>query len=82
VLRPTTTDRVAELYPQAPGPLFVPFNDSQGYGGGILSNPPPNGVLYYHYYYYYYSMSAPHVKIVPLLDVHQLLMLPAGTLTY
>jgi hypothetical protein len=28
------------------------------------------------------SMSAPHVKIVPLLDVHQLLMLSAGTLTY
>jgi hypothetical protein len=28
------------------------------------------------------SMSAPHFKIVPLLDVHQLLMLSAGTLTY
>jgi hypothetical protein len=28
------------------------------------------------------SMSAPHVKIVPLLDVHQLLMLFAGTLMY
>jgi hypothetical protein len=28
------------------------------------------------------SMSAPHVKIVPLLDVHQLLMLFARTLTY
>jgi hypothetical protein len=28
------------------------------------------------------SMSAPHVKTVPLLDVHQLLMLSAGTLTY
>jgi hypothetical protein len=28
------------------------------------------------------SMSAPHVKIVPLLDVHQLLMLSLGTLTY
>jgi hypothetical protein len=28
------------------------------------------------------TMSAPHVKIVPLLDVHQLLMLLAGTLTY
>jgi hypothetical protein len=28
------------------------------------------------------SMSAPHVKIVPLLDVHQLLMLSEGTLTY
>jgi hypothetical protein len=30
----------------------------------------------------YCSMSALHVKIVPLLDVHQLLMLFAGTLTY
>jgi hypothetical protein len=28
------------------------------------------------------SMSAPHVKIVPLLDVHQLLMLFAETLTF
>jgi hypothetical protein len=28
------------------------------------------------------SMSAPHLKTVPLLDVHQLLMLSAGTLTY
>jgi hypothetical protein len=28
------------------------------------------------------SMSASHLKIVPLLDVHQLLMLSAGTLTY
>jgi hypothetical protein len=30
----------------------------------------------------YCSMSAPRVKIVPLLDVHQLLMLFAETLTY
>jgi hypothetical protein len=29
-----------------------------------------------------HSMSVPHVKIVPLLDVHQLLMLFAGMLTY
>jgi hypothetical protein len=28
------------------------------------------------------SMSALQVKIVPLLDIHQLLMLSAGTLTY
>jgi hypothetical protein len=28
------------------------------------------------------SMSAPRVKIVPLLDVHQLLILSAGKLTY
>jgi hypothetical protein len=28
------------------------------------------------------SMSAPHLKIVPLLDVHQLLMLSARKLTY
>jgi hypothetical protein len=28
------------------------------------------------------SMSAPQVKIVPLPDVHQLLILFAGTLTY
>jgi hypothetical protein len=29
------TDRVAQLYPQAPGFLFITFYDSQGYGGGI-----------------------------------------------
>jgi hypothetical protein len=28
-------DRVAQLYPQAPGSLFVAPYDSQGYGGGI-----------------------------------------------
>jgi hypothetical protein len=31
------SDRVAQLYPQAPGSLFVAFYDSQGYGGGILT---------------------------------------------
>jgi hypothetical protein len=28
------------------------------------------------------SMSAPQVKLAPLLDVHQLLILSSGTLTY
>jgi hypothetical protein len=28
------SDRVAQLYPQAPGSLFVAFYDWQGYGGG------------------------------------------------
>jgi hypothetical protein len=31
------SDRVAQLYPQAPGSLFVAFCDSQGYGGSILT---------------------------------------------
>jgi hypothetical protein len=31
------SDRVAQLYPQAPGSLFIVFDDSQGYGGGILT---------------------------------------------
>jgi hypothetical protein len=31
------SDRVAQIYPQAPGSLFVAFYDSQGYGGGILT---------------------------------------------
>jgi hypothetical protein len=31
------SDRVAQLYPQAPGSLFVAFYDSQVYGGGILT---------------------------------------------
>jgi hypothetical protein len=30
-------DRVAQLYPQAPGSLFVVFYDSQGYSGDILT---------------------------------------------
>jgi hypothetical protein len=30
-------DRVVQLYPQAPGSLFVSFSDSQGYCGGILT---------------------------------------------
>jgi hypothetical protein len=29
------SDRVTQLYPQAPGSLFVAFYDSQGYSGGI-----------------------------------------------
>jgi hypothetical protein len=31
------SDRVAQLYPQAPGSLFVVLYDSQGYCGGILT---------------------------------------------
>jgi hypothetical protein len=31
------SDRVARLYPQAPGSLFVVFYVSQGYGEGILT---------------------------------------------
>jgi hypothetical protein len=31
------SDRVAQLYPQAPGYLYVSLYDSQGYGGGILT---------------------------------------------
>jgi hypothetical protein len=30
------SDRVAQLYPQAPDSLFIAFYDWQGYGGGIL----------------------------------------------
>jgi hypothetical protein len=29
---------VAQLYPQAPGSLFIAFYDLQGYGGGILTH--------------------------------------------
>jgi hypothetical protein len=29
--------RVAQLYPQEAGSLFVAFYDPQGYGGGILT---------------------------------------------
>jgi hypothetical protein len=31
------SDRVTQLYPQAPGSLFSPSCDSQGYGGRVLT---------------------------------------------
>jgi hypothetical protein len=31
------SDRLAQLYPQAPGFLFVAFYESHGYGGGSLT---------------------------------------------
>jgi hypothetical protein len=31
----SSSDRVAQIYPQAPGSLFVAFYDLQGYAGGI-----------------------------------------------
>jgi hypothetical protein len=33
----SSSDRVAQLYPQTPGSLFVAFYDSQWYSGGILT---------------------------------------------
>jgi hypothetical protein len=32
---------VTQLYPQAPGSIFIAFYDSQGYGGGILTRLHP-----------------------------------------
>jgi hypothetical protein len=40
-------DRVAQLYPQALGSLFVVFYNSQGYGGGIRSRLHPGFDLKY-----------------------------------
>jgi hypothetical protein len=34
----STSDRVAQLLPQALGALFIASYDSQGYGVGILTN--------------------------------------------
>jgi hypothetical protein len=42
------SDRVAQLYPQAPGSLFIAFYDSQGDGGGILTclhTSPPQDII-------------------------------------
>jgi hypothetical protein len=36
-------NRVAQLYPRAPGSLYVVSYDSQGNGGGILTLPLPGG---------------------------------------
>jgi hypothetical protein len=38
-------ERVAQLYPKAPGSLFVAFYDSQGYGGDIVTRLR-RGVMY------------------------------------
>jgi hypothetical protein len=44
----STSNRVAQLYPQALGSLSVGFYDSQGYGGGDLNLPPhPEGPVCY-----------------------------------
>jgi hypothetical protein len=32
------SDRVAQLYTQAPGSLFIAYYDSQGYDGGTLTH--------------------------------------------
>jgi hypothetical protein len=34
----SSSDRVAQLYPQAQCFLFITFYDLQGYGGGILTH--------------------------------------------
>jgi hypothetical protein len=51
------SDRVAQLYPQVPGSLFVSFYVSQGYGGGILTRLHTGSILYlviqYMLYIYY-----------------------------
>jgi hypothetical protein len=39
------SDRVAQLYPKALGPLFFTFYDSHGYGGGILTCPDAGFIL-------------------------------------
>jgi hypothetical protein len=41
------SDRVAQLYPQASGSLFVAFYYSQGYGGGILTRLQKGYMLIY-----------------------------------
>jgi hypothetical protein len=38
-------NRVAQLYPQALGSLFVASDDSRGYGGGIRPPPPHESLL-------------------------------------
>jgi hypothetical protein len=47
------SDRVALLYPQAPGSLFVAFYDSQGYDGGKKGKaiPVTGSPLIYIYIY-------------------------------
>jgi hypothetical protein len=43
------SDRVAQLYPQAPGSLFVASYDSQGYGGRILTRLHTGDIYIYIY---------------------------------
>jgi hypothetical protein len=41
------SDRVAQVYPQAPGSLFVAFYDPRGYSGGILTCLHTGIIRYY-----------------------------------
>jgi hypothetical protein len=41
------SDRVAQLYPEALGSLFVAFYNSQGYDGGILTRLHRGDEIYY-----------------------------------
>jgi hypothetical protein len=54
-------NRVAQLYPQVLGSIFVTSYDSQGYGGGIRT-PPPHSEANFHFTTYYLIRHGPHRK--------------------
>jgi hypothetical protein len=51
-----TQCRVGQLYPQAPGSIFVAFYDSQGYSGSILNRIHTEHInTYINIYIYIYT---------------------------
>jgi hypothetical protein len=52
------SDRVAQLYPQAPGSLFVAFYDWQGYGGGILTRLNTRNCIHQHHHHHDHCKTA------------------------
>jgi hypothetical protein len=63
------SDRVGQLYPKAPGSLFVALYDSQGYGGGILTRLHMGSFLICYFKFWKY-MSFCYLKT--LFQLHSL----------
>jgi hypothetical protein len=61
------SDKVAQLYPQAPGFLFVAFYASQGYGGGFLTLLRTETILLYTMINYFKQTIDRHQKTRILL---------------
>jgi hypothetical protein len=66
----STSDRVAQLYPQAPGSLSVGICDSEGYSGGILTR----------LYSTIHDLNYLFVVYLTMLSVAQTLVTPIGRL--
>jgi hypothetical protein len=57
----STSDRMAQLYPQALSSLSVAFYDSHGYRGGILTHLH-TGICWYHRQHLCYELCQVHSR--------------------